>query len=75
MATLRSGSGRPWSALLCQPRLAPTKSAQPGSIRPWSAPTRSGSGRPWSALPCQPRLAPTQARIPVDTPASPRDPS
>ncbi len=45
------GSGRPWSALLCQPRLAPTEEAM----------ARSGSGRPWSAVSCQPRLAPTKA--------------
>jgi len=44
-----SGSRRPWSALLCQPRLAPTEEAM----------ARSGSSRPWSAVPCQPRLAPT----------------
>jgi len=46
-----SGSRRPWSALLCQPRLAPTEEAM----------ARSGSGRPWSAVSCQPRLAPTKA--------------
>ena len=61
------GSGRPWSALLCQPRLAPTEEAmaRSGSGRPWSAPHSSGSRRPWSAVSCQPRLAPTKARLTV----------
>ncbi|MEG0192443.1 MAG: metal-dependent hydrolase [Stenotrophomonas sp.] len=43
------GSRRPWSAPLCQPRLAPTGEAN----------ARSGRGRPWSAGLCQPRLAST----------------
>ncbi|HIE0128010.1 TPA: metal-dependent hydrolase [Stenotrophomonas maltophilia] len=47
-----SGSRRPWSAVSCQPRLAPTEEAM----------ARSGSGRPWSAVLRQPRLAPTKAR-------------
>ncbi|HEL3177035.1 TPA: metal-dependent hydrolase [Stenotrophomonas maltophilia] len=62
-APRNSGSRRPWSALLCQPRLAPTEEAmaRSGSGRPWSAPHSSGSRRPWSAVSCQPRLAPTKA--------------
>lgn len=43
------GSRRPWSAPLCQPRLAPTGEAN----------ARSGRGRPWSAGLCQPSLAST----------------